>query len=132
MALRWYSTVIDSLDLHAQAHWWADTLGWEVIFENDEEAAVVPPWGLEFSRDLPWERVPPGLVFVPVPAGKTVKNRLHIDLAPHLDDDRDGLIAALEGRGARRADVGQTSEATWTVLLDPEGNEFCVLSARDQ
>ena len=34
--------------------------------------------------------------------------------------------------GARRVDVGQDeSEVTWTVLADPEGNEFCLLSPRD-
>ncbi len=60
-----------------------------------------------------------------------VKNRLHIDLAPHTSDDRDAEIARLIERGASRVDVGQTSDVTWTVLADPEGNEFCVLSSRD-
>lgn len=59
---------------------------------------------------------------------KAVKNRLHIDLAP---DDRDAEVARLESLGATRIDVGQTtSDNTWVVLADPEGNEFCVLSAR--
>ena len=39
---------------------------------------------------------------------------------------------ALEARGATRVDVGQSEDATWTVLADPEGNEFCVLSSRDR
>jgi len=70
-------------------------------------------------------------VFVPVPEGKTVKNRLHLDFAPHTSQDRDAEIARLEALGARRVDVGQSEESTWTVLTDPEGNEFCVLSSRD-
>ncbi|MFZ0755529.1 MAG: VOC family protein, partial [Trebonia sp.] len=42
------------------------------------------------------------------------------------------LIDALLARGATRVNIGQDeSEASWTVLADPEGNEFCVLSARD-
>ena len=41
-------------------------------------------------------------------------------------------IAALEARGATRVDVGQSEDVTWTVLADPEGNEFCVLSSRDR
>ncbi len=42
-------------------------------------------------------------------------------------------IARLIEMGARRIDVGQDeSDANWTVLADPEGNEFCVLSSRDQ
>jgi predicted enzyme related to lactoylglutathione lyase len=74
--------------------------------------------------------VPPGLVFVPVPEAKQVKNRLHLDLAPHLEDDRDAEIERLVTLGARVVDVGQREDSTWTVLADPEGNEFCVLSAR--
>lgn len=46
--------------------------------------------------------------------------------------DRPALIDALLARGATRVNIGQDeSEASWTVLADPEGNEFCVLSARD-
>ena len=72
------------------------------------------------------------VVPVPVPEGKTVKNRLHIDLAPHKSQDRDAEVAALLERGATHADVGQSDDVTWTVLADPEGNEFCVRSARDR
>ena len=60
-----------------------------------------------------------------------MKNRLHIDLAPHTSEDRDAEIARLLERGATRVDVGQGSDVSWTVLADPEGNEFCVLSARN-
>ena len=67
-------------------------------------------------KATPWEQVGPGLVFVPVPEGKTLKNRLHIDLAPHTSDDRDAEIAALLERGATLVDVGQPSDVTWTVL----------------
>jgi hypothetical protein len=71
------------------------------------------------------------MVFVSVPEGKTVKNRLHIDLAPHTSQDREAEITRLEGLGAQRVDVGQADDASWTVLADPEGNEFCILSSRD-
>jgi hypothetical protein len=79
-----------------------------------------------------WPTVGPALVFVPVPEGKTLKNRLHLDLAPHITDDRAALIDALLAQGATRGNIGQDEPKTsWTVLADPEGNEFCVLSARD-
>ena len=132
MALRWYSTVIDCLDVHAQADWWAATLGWRKVYEAQDEVVLVPAHATEeLVRTTPWEQIGPGLVFVPVPEGKAVKNRLHIDLAPHTSDDRGALIAGLEDRGARRVEVGQQPDVTWTVLADPEGNEFCVLSSRD-
>lgn len=133
MALKWYTAVIDCQDLHAQARWWADVLDWQLVYEADDEAAIAP----KHEKDRPlsaeeWPTVGPALVFVPVPEGKTSKNRLHLDLAPHITDDRAAMIDSLLARGATRVNVGQEeSKASWTVLADPEGNEFCVLSARD-
>jgi hypothetical protein len=134
MSLRWYSLVIDCHDVAAQARWWAGVLDWRSIYEADDEVVIVPGHVTEeYLRSTPWEQVGPGLVFVPVPEGKTVKNRLHIDLAPQLEDDQAAMVESLIAMGARRADVGQVeSEATWVVLADPEGNEFCVLSSRAQ
>jgi hypothetical protein len=132
MALRWYTVVVDCLDVAAQAEWWRETLGWQKVYEADDEVVLVPAHVTEdVIRLTPWEQVAPGLVFVPVSEHKTVKNRLHIDLAPHTSDDRDAEIARLIERGAQPVDVGQGVDVTWTVLADPEGNEFCVLSSRD-
>jgi hypothetical protein len=133
MALRWYSVVVDCLDVRKQAAWWAQALGWTVVYDTDEECVIIPSWVDEqVMRTTPWDRTGPGMVFVPVPEGKSVKNRLHIDLAPHTSQDRDAEIARLEQLGARRVDVGQSPDVSWTVLADPEGNEFCVLSSRDR
>lgn len=132
MTLRWYSTVVESTDHKKLARWWAEALGWQVIFETDEESVLVPPWALELSGKLEFHQVPPGMVFVPVEHEKVGKNRLHWDFAPHTSDDRDAEIARLIELGATVIDVGQPADATWTVLTDPDGNEFCVLSARDQ
>jgi hypothetical protein len=132
MALRWYTTVVDCLDVRKQAAWWAEALEWQLIHESDDECVIIPGWvDQKVMQETPWERIGPGLVFVTVPEGKTVKNRLHIDLAPHTSQDRDAEITRLEGLGARRVDVGQGDDSSWTVLADPEGNEFCVLSSRD-
>lgn len=131
MSLRWYSVVVDCHDLSAQAHWWAETLDYLVVFENEEEAAIIPRWAqtTPLNDAEGFRAQPQGLVFVQVPEAKEIKNRLHIDLAPHTTEDRDAEIAALLERGATLADVGQ-GEVSWTVLADPEGNEFCVLSSR--
>jgi hypothetical protein len=131
MTLRWYSTVIESADHRALAHWWAEALGWDLIFEDPDEAVLVPPWARELAPRLRFEQVPPGLVFVPVEHRKEGKNRLHLDLAPHTGDDRDAEIARLLALGAARVDVGQGPDVSWDVLADPDGNEFCVLSSRE-
>jgi hypothetical protein len=133
MALRWHSTVMDCHDASAQASWWAAALGWKKAYEADNEVVLVPQHAtVELVQSLPWEQVPPGLVFVPVPEGKSVKNRLHLDLAPHTTDDREAEIARLIASGASRVEVGQQDSDSWVVLADPEGNEFCVLPARDR
>jgi hypothetical protein len=130
MSVRWYSTVIDCADIAGQARWWAEALGWTIVYESPDEVAIVPPHALREGEDIALAERGPGLVFVPVQEGKSVKNRLHVDLAPGPDDDQAAEVARLVSLGATRIDVGQSDESTWVVLADPEGNEFCVLSAR--
>jgi hypothetical protein len=74
----------------------------------------------------------PGLVFVPVPEGKQVKNRLHLDLVPHggTREDQEAEVARIIALGATRVDVGQPADVGWIVLADPERNEFCVLAPK--
>lgn len=132
MDLRWYSIVIDSRDIAAQARWWAEVLNWQVAYESDEEAVIIPRWSTEEVAATPFDRVGPGLVFVPVPEEKAGKNRLHLDLAPHTSLDRQEQADRLLALGATRADVGQGPDVTWDVFRDPEGNEFCLLSSRDR
>ena len=66
----------------------------------------------------------PDILFLRVPEEKTSKNRIHIDLRP---DDQALEIDRAEALGARRVDVGQSDSASWVVMADPEGNEFCIL-----
>ncbi len=132
MVLRWYTVVVDCNDVRKQAAWWAEALGWQTIIDTEDECVNIPGWATrENLRDIPWERIGPGMVFVPVPEGKTVKNRLHFDFAPHTSQDREAEIARLVSLGASPVDVGQPQDSSFTVLADPEGNEFCVLSSRE-
>jgi hypothetical protein len=132
MSIRWYSVVVDCEDVEAQSRWWAMALDWRLVHSSAIEAILVPAYALDQERDIPAAERGPGLVFVRVPEGKKVKNRLHIDLAPPADGDQAAEVRRLEALGARLADVGQDDSATtWVVMADPEGNEFCVLSARD-
>ena len=130
MSVRWYTTVIDCHDVAAQSRWWAEVLDWRLVYEAADEVVIVPLRAFDESRDIPVEERGPGLVFVPVPESKQVKNRLHIDLAPRASDDQAAEVARLEAMGAKRVDVGQ-GDARFVVLADPEGNEFCVLTSRD-
>ena len=121
MSLRFYSVLIDCADPRALGNWWAQALDWEVTLDDDDEVDVAA------GRDAEGKEIEPILTFLPVPEVKTIKNRLHIDLAP---DDRDAEVDRLIGMGATRVDIGQGADVSWVVLADPEGNEFCVLSSR--
>lgn len=130
MALRWHTVVVDCHDVRAQARWWSKALDWQLIHDTDRESVIIPSWVNDtVMREMPRERIGPGMVFVHAPAAKTVKNRLHIDLAPKAGQDRDAEIARLSKLGAHRIDIGQPDDVGWAVLADPEGNEFCVLGS---
>lgn len=113
MALEWEQIIVDSSDPIALGQWWAEALGWVVVDKTEEIVEIRP----EPDRL-------PGLLFVPVPEGKTAKNRLHPDFRP---DDQEAEVARLIALGARRAEPAQEGQH-WVTLFDPEGNEFCVLS----
>ena len=117
MTLRIQCVTVDCRDPSALAAFWEAALGWTRTFEDADEVAIEPPVeGID-------------LLFIRVPDGKAVKNRLHLDLRP---DDQAAEVARLESLGARRADVGQSSDVTWVVMADPEGNELCVLRPRPE
>ena len=104
--VRAYELVVDATDPEAIARWWAERTGTEV--QNEGE----PWWWLEGAAGFPnayW-------VFQPVPEPKTVKNRMHWDVT--------GDVEVLTAAGARVLQV----LPSWTVMADPEGNEFCVFS----
>ncbi len=67
---------------------------------------------------------------MPTTDRKSAKNRVHVDLNPGGNATPAGREAEIErigAPGARRVDVGQSGDESWTVLADPEGNECCVL-----
>jgi hypothetical protein len=120
MGIRIQSVAVDSVDPGRTARFWEDALGWRRTSDDGDEVVLEPPAG------SPQDGVSPDLIFLRVPESKSVKNRLHLDLRP---DDQAAEVARLEGLGARRVDIGQDEQATWVVLADPDGNEFCVLRA---
>jgi predicted enzyme related to lactoylglutathione lyase len=108
----------DCADPRRLAAFWTQALGYELREAADDQAWIADPAG----RGWP-------LLFLVVPEGKSVKNRLHLDLRPPRSMAEE--IERLEAAGAavvRRVDEGGSF---WTVMQDPEGNEFCVLRGPD-
>ena len=115
MPVTLHHVVVDAHDLPGLARFWSQALGWKILSERAGEIVIGP--------DV---NAPVGMCFMPVSDPKTVKNRVHLDITTDAGD-RDAEIERLLALGARRVDVGQTGEESWTVLADPEGNEFCVI-----
>jgi Glyoxalase-like domain len=126
MTSKFTELAIDCADPAGLARFWCDVLGYEVQDEDDELVAIGSPSVPDGKARL--GPVPPTLTFLRVPEGKTVKNRLHIDVNP-TDREQDEEVRRLLDLGARHADVGQ-GDASWVVLTDLEDNEFCVLASR--
>jgi len=109
---------IDVSDIETAAEFWSAALGLTSDLGDDGAATLYP------ADDAPDEAMT--IWLQPVSEGKRDKLRLHLDLRPE-GGDVEGEVERLLGLGATRADVGQSGEETFTVLADPEGNEFCVL-----
>jgi predicted enzyme related to lactoylglutathione lyase len=105
---RMYELVVDAVDPHAITQWWAGVFGCAMDGKADKGW-----WWLLDVPGLPFN----GWDFVPVPEPKSVKNRVHWDI---LVDSVDELVAA--GATVLRP---RDDEVGWTVMADPEGNEFC-------
>jgi predicted enzyme related to lactoylglutathione lyase len=111
-----HNVTVDTRDAFKQATWWAEVLGLSVSAEDnpgDPECLVLLPSGIQY-------------LFIEVPEGKTVKNRVHICLQP-TDVTRDQEVERLLGIGATvHEDVRKPDGTGWVTMRDPEGNEFCV------
>jgi hypothetical protein len=113
------TVTVDAVDPFTLASWWSTVLDYPLGDDDhpgDPEAILLAPEGAG-----------PDVLFVQVPEGHSVKNRLHLDLEP-ADRPRDAEVERVLGLGARQLDDRRRSDGTgWVVLADPEGNEFCVL-----
>jgi Glyoxalase-like domain len=114
---------IDCADPWALSHWWAEALDYRVRAHTASDLAKLSEQGIDQPEDDPYLAIDPvdgsgpTVWFNRVPEPKTVKNRVHIDLYGDVDD----LVA-------RGATVIEPHER-WTVMADPEGNEFCVFAS---
>ncbi|WP_434090981.1 VOC family protein [Streptomyces goshikiensis] len=106
---------IDCADTYRLATFWAEVLDGRIGADDlpgDPEALV--------------ESDGVSLLFIAVPEGKAVKNRIHFDIRP-TDRGRDEEVERLLALGATLvADRRRPDGSGWATLADIEGNEFCV------
>ncbi|HXZ83398.1 MAG TPA: VOC family protein [Acidimicrobiales bacterium] len=107
---------VDSQEPQRLAPFWASALGYAVgdLDRDGIYLDLVPP-----------DASSPVVYFQRVPEEKRVKNRVHLDL---YSEDPETVIAALLELGARKLDTPRSGSegGWWQVMVDPEGNEFCV------
>ncbi|MET8946082.1 VOC family protein [Streptomyces sp. NPDC004542] len=124
MTSRFTELVVDCHDPERLAAFWCAVLGFKVI-DRSEGKVEIGSW-VPTVEEVRARQMPPTLVFIQVPEGKTVKNRLHLDVSP-IDGSTDDEVARLLRLGAAKVDVGQGPGRSWVVMADPEGNEFDVV-----
>jgi catechol 2,3-dioxygenase-like lactoylglutathione lyase family enzyme len=104
----------DCTDPRKVADFWCAALGFELVDIDEEDAEIKDPGG----RGLP-------ILFQVVPEGKSVKNRIHLDLRPATSMAAE--VERVKALGASESRFVEEGGSFWTVMRDPEGNEFCVL-----
>ncbi|WP_028815169.1 VOC family protein [Streptomyces flavidovirens] len=106
----------DAHDPYAVAEFWSHLTGYKLLDAPGDDEVLIDPEQPEV----------PGLLFIRVPDGKTVKNRVHLDIQPPRGT-RDAEVERLAALGARIVSDRRTEDGLgWVVMADPEGNEFCV------
>ncbi|MEP6757606.1 MAG: VOC family protein [Actinomycetota bacterium] len=128
--------VFDCRDAAPLARFWAATLGWTIAPYDEVELTRLAAKGITDPEEDPSVMVEPPegtalpvLFFTEVPEGKMSKNRVHLDVV--ADDDLEAEVERLEGIGASIHNWAEGDGGVWCVMLDPEGNEFCVMPADD-
>ncbi len=116
MRIHVHNITFDCADAQALGRFWSHLTGWNMYFDDDPEVVVAPSY--PFSGT--------GLLFIPVPEGKTAKNRVHLDLQPE-DMTRDEAVIQAMALGASVVEDHRSSDGSgWVTMADPEGNEFCL------
>ena len=114
MSLRVGEVVMDCAEHGAVVEFWQAALGYERQDVNEQYVALAPK-----EREI--GRVP--ILFQKVPEPKRAKNRVHLDFR---SEDMAAEVERLLGLGATFIAQRSLGQLTWTVMADPEGNEFCV------
>jgi hypothetical protein len=109
------AVVVNCADPGAMAGFWGEATDWVVHEVTDDIARLRSAKG-----------VGPYLEFLRTPSVDSLRNRVHLDLMPYDLDGKAAEVTRLRALGATDVDLGQ-GDVPWTVLADPEGNEFCVL-----
>lgn len=117
MGLRIGNVTFDCEDAQKVASFWAEALG--------RPLDPKPSTGFASIGNSDPERTEPAWYFEQVPEQKTAKNRVHLDF---FDADPDA-VGRLVGLGASVVAEHEMSGHHWTVMQDPEGNEFCVAAS---
>jgi predicted enzyme related to lactoylglutathione lyase len=112
------SITVDCADPYRQAVFWSQVTGWQedpndTNHPDDPEGRIVSVHGIS-------------LLFIPVPEGKAVKNRMHLDLIPSTSTRDEEVVRLLDIGATLVADHREPDGTGWVTLADPEGNEFCV------
>lgn len=110
--------MLETAETQKTGEFWSTASGWQVLAHGPAGTVL---------RDPSWRG--PYFVVGEHDDPTTTKNRIHLDVAPSVSDDHEIAVERLVAAGAQRVDIGQ-GDVPWVVLVDPGGNELCVLTPR--
>jgi catechol 2,3-dioxygenase-like lactoylglutathione lyase family enzyme len=119
MACRISELVLKCRDPEVLARFWCEVLDF-VVLDREEDVCI------DIGPREGFGGPQPTICLIRDDESKNGHNRLHIDVNA-TDRDQDAELERLLAAGAELVDIGQPAEASWHVLADPEGNEFCLL-----
>ncbi|MGA3147395.1 MAG: VOC family protein [Acidimicrobiales bacterium] len=108
-----FNVTFDAADPPRLAAFWSEVTGYATVMEREDFVALQAPDKRGVRR----------ILFFQVPEPKVAKSRMHVDLASR---DPGAEVARLVALGAKKIEDRQGNGTSWTVMLDPEGNEFCI------
>ena len=110
--LRLGNVTLDCAQPQRLAQFWSAALGFAIGYSSPHYVELNSP-----------HQGDPRILLIQVPEPRTTKNRMHIDLKT---EDREAEVARLVALGANRVETHDEFGIVWTVMTDPEGNEFCI------
>ena len=110
-----HNITFDCADARVLGRFWSHLTGWNLYYDDDPEVVVAPSYPYDGT----------GLLFIPVPEGKSAKNRVHLDLQPEGVTRDEAVVQAMALGASVLADHRRSDGSGWVTMADPEGNEFC-------
>jgi catechol 2,3-dioxygenase-like lactoylglutathione lyase family enzyme len=110
------TVMVDTNDLDRAVEFWSNLLALEEVHRTDSYVYLSP-----------MTEGGPHLAFQLVEETRSAKNRLHLDV--RVGDRTAAIEWITSAGGGHVTDVAEPGFPEWSVMADPDGNQFCIYEA---